>query len=351
MNKRTILLTLFITLSISFWSCQKSEMPVETNTSSTSTLQKTFVGATLKINVEHIAFNTDEYQYYELWIQNISTPWEEMSATWLSPWANNGGDYYHPTPKKTHHVFHNTYTLPHVYEFDITPLWTNGVPPNGIILRVDNAFGGEDIEDNDKRIMFTSSEGGIAPEVVVMYSDAPDETIHVIGDTWISNRTVDGNDYRDDNFGGQDILYAGKINDNAEKRTLLKFPAPRGGCTLTQGYWKTHAKYNKKKYDPTWGKLSNGANTVFFSGDTYIEVLWTNSKGGNEYIILAHQYIAAELNQLNDASIPPDAESAFNQAAKLFNGTETADRSVWITLSEILDDYNNGLIGPGHCDD
>ena len=27
----------------------------------------------------------------------------------------------------------------------------------------------------------------------------------------------------------------------------------------------------------------------------------------------------------------------------------TADRATAIALADILDDYNNGLIGPGHC--
>jgi hypothetical protein len=134
-----------------------------------------------------------------------------------------------------------------------------------------------------------------------------------------------------------------------------------GGCTLTQGYWKTHSEYGPAPYDDTWAMLPNGADTPFFlSGQSYYEVLWTPPKG-NAYYNLAHQYIAAELNVLNGAWIPVQALEAWNAATVLFS-TYTPDevaalkgkggkvlRQQFISLAEILDDYNNGLIGPGHC--
>jgi hypothetical protein len=133
------------------------------------------------------------------------------------------------------------------------------------------------------------------------------------------------------------------------------------GCTLTQGYWKTHSEYGPAPYDDTWAMLPNGADTPFFlSGQSYYEVLWTAPKG-NAYYILAHQYIAAELNVLNGASIPSEALDAWNEAEALFS-TYTPDeigalkgkagkdlREWFLSLAETLDDYNNGLLAPGHC--
>lgn len=95
---------------------------------------------------------------------------------------------------------------------------------------------------------------------------------------------------------------------------------------------------------------------------SYYDVLWTPPKGGNAYYILAHQYIAAELNMLNGASIPDDVKDAWDDATELFNNytpEEVADlkesdpdkRAEFIELVEILDDYNNGEIGPIHCSD
>lgn len=130
------------------------------------------------------------------------------------------------------------------------------------------------------------------------------------------------------------------------------------GCTLTQGYWKTHSSYGPAPYDSTWAMLIEGADTSFFgTGLSYYEVLNTPPKGGNAYYILAHQYIAAELNQLSGATIPPEVLDAFNEATSLlgsYGGTQSipkrsADRFLAVGLADSLGEYNAGLVGPGHC--
>lgn len=135
------------------------------------------------------------------------------------------------------------------------------------------------------------------------------------------------------------------------------------GCTHTLGYWKTHAELGSaKKFDKTWNLIDpDGENSIFFlSGASYFEVISASTKG-NAYYILAQQYIAAILNKLSGADVPANVKSALNDAKTLFE-THTPDdikslkgndetRKEFIDLSEILDDYNNGIIGPGHCDD
>jgi hypothetical protein len=131
------------------------------------------------------------------------------------------------------------------------------------------------------------------------------------------------------------------------------------GCTLTPGYWKTHSEFGPAPYDDTWTSI--GEDTLFFnSSQTYYDVLWTNPSGGNAYYILAHQYIAAELNFLNGAD-PSAAQAALDAATVLFNTytpeyvatlkgkAGTTLRAQFIDLANILDQYNNGYIGPGHC--
>ena len=132
---------------------------------------------------------------------------------------------------------------------------------------------------------------------------------------------------------------------------------PCAGCTLTQGYWKTHSSYGPAPYDDTWDLRDGGDAPFFGTGKSYYEILWTVPKGGNAYIILAHQYIAAELNKLNGAYVPPEVQSAMDEAEELLIKYEEklsipkkgADRELAIELYELLDDYNNGYIGPGHC--
>lgn len=132
------------------------------------------------------------------------------------------------------------------------------------------------------------------------------------------------------------------------------------GCTLTPGYWKTHSQVGPAPYDDTWALLGAAQeNTAFFlSGKSYYQVLWT-APNGNAYYILAHAYIAATLNMLNGASTPPEVLSAWNEATTLFQTYTPAQigalkgnqkpRPRFLELAGLLDMYNNGLIGPGHC--
>lgn len=129
-----------------------------------------------------------------------------------------------------------------------------------------------------------------------------------------------------------------------------------GGCTLTQGYWKTHSNKGPAKYDDAWSMIgSNAEDTPFFgSGQTYYQVLWTEPEG-NAYYILAHQYIAAKLNLLNGAGTTTEVNGAVAWAEGFFTTTPSTPapvdplRAQALSNAELLDDYNNGRIGPGHC--
>jgi len=138
----------------------------------------------------------------------------------------------------------------------------------------------------------------------------------------------------------------------------VRVPACPVGCTLTQGYWKTHTKYGPAKHrDDTWDQiLPSGEDTSFYlSGQSYYQVLWTPPAGGNPYYQLAHQYIAALLNKLNGAATTPEVEDALAWAEDFF-----AENAPKASLSRplanqaryyagILGQYNEGYIGPGHC--
>jgi hypothetical protein len=116
------------------------------------------------------------------------------------------------------------------------------------------------------------------------------------------------------------------------------------GCTVTLGWYKNHTS--------SWPSGSLTPATIFDGWTSLINVLNTPPKG-SQYIILAHQYITALLNIQGGASVPSDVQTALNTAAAYFagGGNGTGDPSIDISgLSTILDNYNNGLIGPGHCD-
>lgn len=137
-------------------------------------------------------------------------------------------------------------------------------------------------------------------------------------------------------------------------------PPGESGCTNTVGYWKNHTKYSAAKRDATWDKIGpNAEDTKFFlSGKSYIQVLKT-ATGGNAYYILAYQYIAAKLNVLRGASAPEDVMNAIVESEKLFKKYTPAQiaamkgsnpvRQKFISYGLLLDKYNNGQTGPGHC--
>ncbi len=147
------------------------------------------------------------------------------------------------------------------------------------------------------------------------------------------------------------IVETGQSDD--AKVTVNCTPPPDPGCTLTQGYWKTHSKYGPAPYDSTWASI--GEDTEFdSSGLSWYELFHTRLEG-SAYVILAHQYMAALLNKEAGADTS-DVDATLTAAATFF-ATYAIDsvlsdsvREDAIDLADALDDYNNGLTGPGHCD-
>jgi hypothetical protein len=132
------------------------------------------------------------------------------------------------------------------------------------------------------------------------------------------------------------------------------------GCTLTQGYWKTHSLAGPAPYDDNWASVG-GSSSMFAFGLSYLTVFTTPPAGGNAWYQLAHQYIAAVLNVNNGASTPPTVSAAIASANSLFANplytpayigalkANNALRMQYNNLAGILGSYNEGSVGPGHC--
>lgn len=127
----------------------------------------------------------------------------------------------------------------------------------------------------------------------------------------------------------------------------LSFCIPRYfPCTYTQGYWKNHSE--------AWpvSSLVLGTNGQRYSKSQLIAILKTPVRG-NGLISLAHQLIAAKLNEANGAD--PSAVSTYLMQADQMIGKLTIPGGVLPTaltsgLTNHLDSYNNGITGPGHCE-
>ena len=119
-------------------------------------------------------------------------------------------------------------------------------------------------------------------------------------------------------------------------------------CTLTQGFWKNH--------EEVWPVTSLTLGTVTYNQAQLLSILRT-PVAGNGLISLAHQLIAAKLNVANGAAGSSIA-GAISSADALIGGlvvppvgTGTLKTNVTSSLVGQLDGYNNGVTGPGHCDD
>ena len=125
-------------------------------------------------------------------------------------------------------------------------------------------------------------------------------------------------------------------------------PPPPAGCTYTQGYWKTHSIYGPaSKPDAGWDNVGGPDADFFTSGKSWIEIFNTPVKG-SKYIQLAHQYMAAKLNVLNGTSAPASVLTALSDAEAYFAGGGVGNPPAG--AHGLLGSYNEGTVGPGHCD-
>jgi hypothetical protein len=124
-------------------------------------------------------------------------------------------------------------------------------------------------------------------------------------------------------------------------------------CTYTQGYWKNHAS--------AWPVKSLTIGGVSYSEQQLLD-LFDTAPTGDASIILAHQLIAALLNQANGAPASAAVQQAINEAqawmvanrgsnAGLPYAVDAASAAGQqaTALTQTLDDFNSGLAGTPHC--
>jgi hypothetical protein len=198
------------------------------------------------------------------------------------------------------------------------------------------------------------------------------------GDYYVEFIEPEGYEFTLQNQGGDDALDsdADPVTGIAECTNLeggetdLTWDAglvdvPQEGCTLTIGYWKTHAGFGPQPdmvsaHLPIWlgtgaGKSIN-VNTAQIAYDILTQHIYGHPSNG--ITKLYAQLLGAKLNISNGAD---DSDVAGTIAlADAF--LEIYDWTDWNSLSKPdkrmvngwksdFDDYNNGDIGPGHCGD
>ena len=129
--------------------------------------------------------------------------------------------------------------------------------------------------------------------------------------------------------------------------TLAQTTTTQGSnCSYTQGYWKNHAS--------AWPVSSLTLGTVSYTKAQLLQILG-QSVGGNGLISLAHQLIAAKLNIAFGAdgssilAVISAADALIGSRVVPPVGTGSLSTSSTSGANQSLDDFNNGLSGPGHC--
>lgn len=117
-------------------------------------------------------------------------------------------------------------------------------------------------------------------------------------------------------------------------------------CTYTIGYWKNHTE--------RWPVSSLTLGSVSYSAAQLLSIL-KQPVSGNGLVSLAHQLIGAKLNLANGAnpsSIAGTIAAADAQIGVLVIppvGSGYLHPSTTSSKTQMLDDFNNGVLGPGHC--
>ncbi|KAA3636865.1 MAG: hypothetical protein DWP97_01915, partial [Calditrichaeota bacterium] len=186
------------------------------------------------------------------------------------------------------------------------------------------------------------------------------EETEVIGDATINESRPD------DNFGSIPVLYTGWLNSSElEKQALLQFeiemtPPDGEGCSHTIGYWKTHAGFGPQANEVSQYLPISLGNFIVGDSGVAVAVLKMKTYGHNSNGItkLMAQLLGAKLSIADGASEGAIATEIAEADAFLttFNWTDwdsmsQEDQQTANNLKDVFDQFNNGYIGPGHCDE
>jgi hypothetical protein len=138
------------------------------------------------------------------------------------------------------------------------------------------------------------------------------------------------------------------------------------GCTRSKGYWKNHAGFGPQPDSVTWllptwlGTAGGNRSLAVDNAEMAVELLQQHEYGdpSNGITKLYAQLLAAKLNIVNFAN-PADIFDVISDADAFladynwedWNTLGSEDRHQVLEWKDMLDEYNNGDIGPGSCDD
>ena len=358
MLKMVKLFLLVSVLGLLVFGCSQNQNPLVSDNSPQTALKESgdfsLADGALESAKLHLYVHNASNQV--VYVHRIYNPWMEKVVTW-----NNFGAAYAPD-------VYASFIADAVgwHEIDITNLvaeWMNGTYENyGLLLNhTDHAH---------PFTVLNSRENPMnQPYLEICYTDgsACEDTI-AVADAHISESAPD------QNYGSQEYLLIGWVDLTGwEKQTLLKFHVEPGeteeGCSLTIGFWKRHAGFSPQPdmvsallpilLGDAGGSKSINVTTNAIAVDILSQHVY--GKPSNGITKLYAQLLGAKLNIVNGAGymVVADIIDAADEFLADYDYTDWAALveadSDWVDLVGywhfMLDEYNNGDIGPGHCDD
>jgi hypothetical protein len=152
-----------------------------------------------------------------------------------------------------------------------------------------------------------------------------------------------------------------------EDKVTVNINVPGVGCSLTIGYWKTHAGFGPQAdmvtaLLPIQLGTSGGAKSVqVTTAALAVQLLSFNGSNNvfdasNGINKLYAQLLGAKLDIANgsDGSAVASTITAADAFLATHNSTDWSglskpQKNMVLSWVATLDQYNNGLIGPGHC--
>ncbi len=360
MKKLGIVFWLLAASALLITSCQKQPNIMEPQDSTNPNLNGSYSitlppGATLQSATLSVFVNSPSGATVN--VHRITQPWDEMVVTW-----NSFGGSFDPAIVGSF--------MPNAADWrsvDVTSLvqgWLNGSYPDyGFLLE----------QGQTEYTNYYSSDFPVVsmrPKLEICYN-MPSGTVcetfqrgllGTVSDTYIWQLNPD------ENFGASELFYTGLVS-GFEKMSLLKFeytPPPQEGCTRTIGYWKTHAGFGKGNQGdmvtallPVWLGTAGGTKSINVTTALIAYNLLTQKVYGdpsNGITKLYSQLLGAKLNIASgtghsDIDVVIAAADPF-LATHNWNdwaGLSPADQQMVLLWQNQLDSYNNGLVGPVHC--
>lgn len=308
--------------------------------------------ATFESATFHILVDLESGQQVD--VHRITDSWEEMVVTWNNFSAAFDGE-----------VEASFVAGPGWQMTDVTGLvgsWLTGETQNhGLLLN-------QSIEEFP-RTLYYDRESGQGSFLVIAYNHKGGvayDTVVAAADAYIYEGDPDVN------FGNYYGVWTGRYAaGEPNKQALIRFdlgitPPPGGeGCTRTIGYWKNHTGCRRhddmvSQYLPLWLGDPNGMRSVRVNGRFHARLILSQRVGHprNGITKLRAQLLAAKLNiaagaddsEIADVVSQADSFLADHWILSWHKLSRPAKKQV-LAWKDQLDAYNNGEIGPDHCDD